>query len=162
MEIKLNDLKRKEITVTFGPLSNPQQFSINMLEEAQRRLQFSSDFNDLRLDVGMRLGEEPYSDTGRAKKGMPPRYLCEGSVWLNFYAPNGEFANVCLVPHLDKTGHSGKPHHNFCLYLADFDGSTKLEKKIEGHTVPIDEPITISIEDGNGRIIRKGTIGSVL
>ena len=109
------------------------------------------------LEIGDRLTDRPYSDTGRAT--VPPDYLCEGSVWLNFYdTKGGSYANISLVPHLDETRHRNDlhPHHNFYLYWTDFDGTPGVEKDIPGHIIPVNEPIIISVSCGQET--RKGTI----
>lgn len=153
MKLKVKDLKGRGILVVFGPASNPERFKIDLLEEARQRLSFGTiDLNELELEIGDRLGEKPYPITDRTT--MPPTYLCEGSVWVNFYTPDGKYANISLVPHMDKT--ETPPHHNFWLYLTDFDGRKGSDKRISGHRIPIDEPIIISISCGEET--RKGTI----
>ena len=157
MRIKVKDLKGSGVPIRFGPISDPEKIEIDLLEVARQRFSINTiDFNELELEIGDRLGEKPYPDTGRAI--MPPTYLCEGSVWLNFYNPDGRYANVSLVPHIDETGHrhSIPPHHNFYLYWTNFDGSTGSDKDIRGHMIPKDEPIVISIMCG--KEVRKGTI----
>jgi hypothetical protein len=84
---------------------------------------------------------------------MPPTYLCEGSVWVNFHTPDGGYANISLVPHMHETN---LPHHNFWLYWTNFDGSKGADNQIPGHYIPADEPTSISINCGQET--RKGTI----
>lgn len=143
MEIKVKDLKGKGIPVEFGPISDCKKFRIDLLYEAQQRLSIgTADLNDFKLNIGDRLGENPYPVTDRAT--MPPDYLCEGSVWLNFYNPDGRFANIALVPHL----HKSDAHHNFWLYWTDFDGTKGSEDRIPGHQIPVDELVAVSISCG--------------
>ena len=139
MEIKVKDLKERTVPVRFGPVSDPEKFKIDLLESAKRLLSIK-DFDEIKLEIGARLSESPYSDTGRHHMSL--NYLCEGSVWLNFDS-NDSYANISLVPHLHST--AVPPHHNFYLYSTDFDGSTSSDKKIPGHCIPTDEPIAISI-----------------
>ena len=159
MRRKVKDLKGSGVSVRFGPLSDPKKFEIDLLEEARRRLSLNTidDFDELELEIGDRLGERPYTDTGRAKM-MPLQYPCEGSVWLNFVSLDGRCANISVVPFMDETGHghSLPPHHNFYLYWTNFDGSIDSDKRISGHRISIGEPIVISIICG--KEVRKGTI----
>jgi len=148
MEIK--ELKRGSIPVRFGPVSNPEKYEIDLLEVAFRVLSIE-DYDKVDLEIGDRLGESPYSDTDRAS--MPPTYLCEGSVWVNFYSRDGRYANVSLVPHLHG---AVPPHHNFWLYWTDFNGSKDSDDRIPGHRIPTSEPIAVSINWG--KETRKGTI----
>ena len=153
----MKNLKGSGVPVRFGPLSDPERFEIDLLEEAYQRFGVNTtDFNELELEIGDRLGEKPYSDTGRAP--MPPTYLCEGSVWLNFYSPDGRCANISFVPHWDETQHIPgiHPHHNFWLYWTDFNGSIGSTSHIPGHVIHKDEPIEISLICGEQ--IRKGTL----
>ena len=157
MRMKVKDLKRTGVLVRFGPISDPEKFEIDLLEEAHKRFPLKlQNINELELEIGDRLGESLYPNTGRAL--MPPRYLCEGSVYVNFYSL-GRYANVCLVPLMDETGHghSIPPHHNFWLYWTDFDGEIGSDKNILGHVISKDEPVAISISCG--KEVRKGTIG---
>lgn len=150
--MKVKDLKGSGVPVVFGPASNQERFKIDLLEEARRRLSFgSTDLDEFELKIGDRLGGEPYSATDRAT--MPPAYLCEGSVWVNFYTPDGRYANISVVPHMHKTG---PPHHNFWLYWTNLDGSKDSDNRIAGHSIPVDEPIFISISCGDET--RKGMI----
>lgn len=157
MKMNVKDLKGSGVQVIFGPICNPEKFEIDLLEVAHQRFAVNTiDFNELELEIGDRLGERPYPHTGRAI--MPRTYLCEGSVWLNFYDPEGRCANVSLVPHFDETGHihSIHPHHNFWLYWTDFDGRIGFDNRIPGHMIQKDETIVISIMCG--KEVRKGTI----
>jgi len=160
MRIKVKDLKGSGVPVRFGPISHPEKYEIDLLDVARGKLSLEmiNDFNEVELEIGDRLGGIPYADTGRAKKPMPPTYLCEGSVWLNFYAPEGECANISLVPHMDTTGHKADmhPHHNFYTCWTDFDGYLGCDKNIPGHSIPKGEPVAISIICGED--VRKGTI----
>ncbi len=144
--------------VRFGPLSDPEKFEIDLLEEARRRLSLNTidDFDELELEIGDRLRERPYVNTGRSV--MPSQYLCEGSVWLNFVSLDGRYANISLVPLMDETGHGHglHPHHNFWLYWTNFDGSIDSDRSISGHRISTGEPIVISII--SGKEVRKGTI----
>ena len=151
MEIKVKNLKGNGIPVTFGPISTPEKFKIDLLSEAYKRLEIGTmDFNEFSLVIGDRLGENPYPVTDRAT--MPPNYLCEGSVWVNLYSPDGRYGNIALVPHL----HRSDAHHNFWLYWTDFDGSKDSDNQISGHQIPINEPVVVSIRCGAEN--RKGTI----
>lgn len=77
MKIKVKDLRGNGVPVTFGPVSDPDRFRIDLLTEAQKRLTLGTfDLNDFRLVVGDRLGENPYPVTDRAT--MPPNYQCAG------------------------------------------------------------------------------------
>lgn len=157
MRIKAKNLRGSGVPIRFGPLSEPEKFQIDLLEEAC--LKFSLDLVDIdevELEIGDRLGEKPYADTGRAI--MPQNYLCEGIVWLNFYSPDGRYANISLVPHMDERRHipTIHPHHNFALYWTDFDGSLGYDDHISGHLIPKTEPVVITIICG--KEIRKGTI----
>jgi len=160
MRIKVKDLKGSGIPVRFGPISQPEKYEIDLLDVAHLKLSLETidDLDEVELEIGDRMGEIPYADTGRAKKTMPLTYLCEGSVWLNFIAPEGEYANISLVPHMDTTGHRAgmHPHHNFYIYWTDFDGCSGCDKNIPGHTIPKGEPVAISIICGKD--VRKGTI----
>ena len=158
MPTKVKDLKGSGVLVRFGPESDPEKFKIDLLEVARRSLSLKAinDFDE--LEIGDRLGDKPYSDTGRARGGMPPHYLCEGSVWVNFYCLDGRSANVSLVPHMHETGYrrGEPPHHNFWLYWTNFDGSIGSDMDIPGHTISKDEPIVISITCD--KEVREGTI----
>ena len=157
MRIKVKDLKGKGVPVRFGPISDPEKFEIDLLEVARQRFSLKlKDINELELEIGDRLEERPYPNTGRSI--MPLNYLCEGSVWVNFCSLDGRYANVSLVPHMDETGHrhSISPHHNFWLYWTNFDGSIGSDKHIPGHMISKDEPIAISIICS--KEVRKGTI----
>jgi hypothetical protein len=156
-QIKVKDLKGTGVPVRFGPLSDPEKYKIDLLEEARQRFSVSAiDFDELELEIGDRLEDKPYSDTGRAR--MPPSYLCEGSVWLNCYTPDGKYANIALVPFLDKTEHRhGEfPHHNFYIYWTDLMGQEGSERRISGHKIPVDQPVVVSISCDTET--RKGTI----
>lgn len=151
MEARIRDLQGNGIPVIFGPVSDPDRFRIDLLDEARKRLTLSTfDLNDFQVVIGDRLGENPYPVTDRAT--MPPNYQCEGSVWVTFYRPDGKDASIGLVPFL----HTDDSHHNFWLYFSDFDGSKDASRCIPGHQIPIDEPIAITIICG--RDIRSGTI----
>lgn len=153
MRIKVRNVKKSGVPVRFGPKSEPIKFKVDLLEEARKRLSIGfKEFDDLELEIGDRLDEKPYPKTDRAT--MPPTYLCGGSVWVNFYSPDGSCANVSLVPHLHKTV---PPHHNFWLYWTDFDGSKYSEDHIPGHFIDTDEPVVVKIICGAE--IRKGTLG---
>ena len=155
--MKVKDLDGKGVLVRFGPLSDPERFQIDLLEVARQKSLFKlKDINELELEIGDRLGERPYPNTGRTM--MPPTYLCEGSVWVNFCTDDGRYANVSLVPHLDRSGHrdSVPVHHNLYIYWTDFAGKPYCDKQIPGHVISKDEPIVITIICG--KEIRKGTI----
>jgi hypothetical protein len=151
MEIRVRDLRRNGVPVTFGPVSDPNRYRIDLLDEARKRLALGTfDLDDFRVVIGDRLGENPYPVTDRAT--MPPSYQCEGSVWLTLYRPDGKDANIGLVPFL----HKDDSHHNFWLYWSDFDGSKNASKYIPGHQIPICEPVLVEITCGGD--IRNGTI----
>jgi hypothetical protein len=151
MKIKVKDLRGNGVPVTFGPVSDPDRFRIDLLTEAQKRLTLGTfDLNDFRLVVGDRLGENPYPVTDRAT--MPPNYQCEGSVWLSLYRPDGKDAGMGLVPFL----HTNDSHHNFWLYWRDFDGSMGASRYVPGHQIPINDPVVIKIMCSQD--IRTGTI----
>ena len=159
MKIKIKKLRGPSVPVIFGPMTDPERYKIDLLKEAfKRSLIHTVDFNKLELEIGHRLGEKPYADTGFAKKGMPLTYLCEGSVWLNFHQPDGSFANISLVPHFHDTRYKDNepPHHNFWLYWTNFDGSRGSDYHIPGHRIPVIEPVVISIMCG--KEIHKGII----
>ena len=154
----MKELKERGVPVKFGPASQPEKYEIDLLEVAKLKLSLDTidDFDEAELEIGDRLPQRPYADTGRAT--MPPTYLCEGSVWLNFHSSEGLSANIGLVPHIDTTRHLPDlhPHHNFRIYWTDFNGSIGSTDRIPGHLVPKDEPVAISIICG--KEIRKGTI----
>lgn len=151
METKVRDLRGSGVPVTFGPLSDPNRFSIDLLNEAQRRLTLGTfDLNEFRIVIGDRLGENPYPVTDRAT--MPPSYQCEGSIWLTLCRPDRKEASIGLVPFL----HTDDSHHNFWLYWSDFDGRKNASKYIPGHQIPIDEPVLVKVTCG--RDTRNGTI----
>jgi hypothetical protein len=159
VEVRVRDVSGKGIPVMFGPISKPDEYKIDFLKVARDSLSIGAvNFNECTVEIGDRLGEEPYSEIGRAKKGMRPTYLYEGSVWVNFYSPDGKTANVSLVPHLDKTGHlpAINPHHAFWIYSTDFNGRENSTDKINGHIISTKEPVVVSMTLGNET--RKGTI----
>ena len=152
MKFKLDDLKERNIPVVFGPRSNPDKFRIDLLERSFRILSLEN-YSEIGLEMGIRLGESPYSHVGRTY--MPPSYLCEGSIWLNFINHNGDYANMSLISFLD----SKDDHHNFYLWWENFDGTQdycKDSRRIPGHQIPTDEPIEVKITFDE-KII-KGTI----
>jgi hypothetical protein len=153
-EIRVKDVGGNGVPVSFGPVSCPGKFRIDLLAEARERLSSGTfDFNEFQLVIGDRLGENSYPVTDRAT--MPPNYLCEGSVWLALFRPDGRDAVMGLVPHL----HKSDSHHNFWLYWQDFDGSKGACKRVPGHQIPVDEPVVVSISCGeetrNGTVIVK-------
>lgn len=159
MEVRVRDVSGKGIPVMFGPSSKPDEYKIDFLKIAQDSLSIGAvNFNECIVKIGDRLGEPPYSEIGRAKKGMRSTYLYEGSVWVNFLSPDGKTANVSLVPHLDTTGHlpAINPHHAFRIYTTDFNGKEDSTDRINGHIISTKEPVVVSITLGNET--RNGTI----
>lgn len=147
----LCDLAQEGVIATFGPLLNPEQFKIDLIEEATRRSLIKREyFSVLEVEVGHRLEEEPYSEKGFSTRGMPNHYLYEGSIWLNVFHPNGSVGNISLVPHFHDTYSSvtDPPHHNFWLRWTHFNGRKGSDNQIDGHKISVNIPVIMKVTYG--------------
>ena len=154
--MRLLELKPTSILITYGPLDNPDKYTIDILKLYKENVYenwYKSDhkLEDTRISYESCLSSVPYSNTDRAT--MPPWYQCMGSLPVYFECPAGSISPFSFVDFWHTTAKS--PHHNTWVYWRNPDGTTKKchTNNISGHDkIPIEDDVIVSLILGKDRV----------
>ena len=156
--MKLRELKTKKILVKYGPLENPDKYTIDVLKYYKENVYdriCNRDYpiEDTEISYASYLSRVPYSETDRAT--MPPEYLCMGSLSVAFQAPSRSISPFAFVDFWHTT--AKRPHHNTYVYWRKPDDSTKdcYSKDIDGHDeIPLEEDIVVSLTIADEKVFQ--------
>ena len=111
---------------------------------------------DTEIEVSSYFPGSPYEKTALTKKRkMPPTYLCEGSIWLDFCQPNGQIDVLALSVYRDTKGaqkYKGKPigdHRNLFLQYEIDDKKPNHTNKIPNRHIPLEHGVIIKAVVGD-------------
>lgn len=127
--MKIKDLKQKKILVKYGPLSDPEKFSEDLLNWFKRKVYKGTyPFDETEIRFTPHLSPVPYSMTDRTT--MPPWYQCMGSLTVWFIDPQGSMSPLSFVDFWHTKKHY---HHNTWKYWRDFNWREDSSDDLEGH-----------------------------
>ena len=154
--MKISELNPKEIKIKYGPIDEPDKYTIDVLgmyvEEIYKGY-YKEDhlLDDTDINYTSNLSSIPYSKTDRST--MPPWYLCMGSLPVYFRSPSGSVSPFALVVfrHDDKENQ----HLNTYVWWRKPDGSSNkcFTKDIHGHDdIALEKDIAVSLVLGEERV----------
>lgn len=142
MKLKLHNRK---VTFKYGTLESNQLTTLD-IKQWYQNLGGKID-PSTKVEFFSYFPGRPYEKTTLTSK-MPPNYLCEGSVWLNFCQPNGQIDVLALSVYRDTKGgqkYKGKPigdHRNLFLQYEIGDKKTHIDE-IPNRHIPLEDGVII-------------------
>lgn len=142
----------KKVIFKYGPLhTTDDRLSTLDVKEWYERLGGKIRSNT-EIDFASFFPGKPYGKTALTST-MPSTYLCEGSIWVNFYQPNGRTHILALSVYRDTSGHCPSMGNHFNLFLQyQIDDKPNHTSEIPNRHISLKDGVVIKLVVDNEEV----------